>query len=280
MKFVCDPPVGGKFDENKHELHFGSADPNKPGAVINYYVHPALAHGDKQMKKARVVLHIPRPAEKEDVAIDIATDEHPDTTQNRPPHGSTGPGLEEGQDALSMEGNGSWQNVSHDDCEPSASHNRGDDRSASPRQVGMEFQQQGPPGHEGYSGQSMDDDRQWNNNSQSQGQEMSRQNQPPTADGSRCGPTASRQDEVNPHHGRDFDGTDHYNQGQSQGHATGDREQGYVQGQNQGDATRRQSQRRSRHNDQQPHPGHAQQQLSRPPINDRQQWRDNKSVDV
>ena len=58
MLFRCEPKPGGKFDDSRHELHFGSADPSNSHSEIHYYVHPALYHGTKQMRKARIVLHI------------------------------------------------------------------------------------------------------------------------------------------------------------------------------------------------------------------------------
>ena len=61
MKFACNPAPGGKFDEAKHELHFGSDDPNHPDAVIQYFTFPALYHGDRLMRKSRVIMHIPPP---------------------------------------------------------------------------------------------------------------------------------------------------------------------------------------------------------------------------
>ena len=56
MTFDHTSLLNKKFDESKAELHFGSMDPATPGAVVEYCVHPALYHGDKQMRKARVIV--------------------------------------------------------------------------------------------------------------------------------------------------------------------------------------------------------------------------------
>ena len=46
----------GPISDQVADPHFGSADPKKPTAFVQYYVYPAILHGGNQMKKARVFL--------------------------------------------------------------------------------------------------------------------------------------------------------------------------------------------------------------------------------
>ena len=56
MRFDSQSLRNRPYDKEKAEPHFGSGDPNRPGALIEYYVQPALFHGDKLMRKARVIV--------------------------------------------------------------------------------------------------------------------------------------------------------------------------------------------------------------------------------
>ena len=47
---------GEKWDEATQDLCWNSNDPTKKGAVVKYYVHPALKHRDTLMVKGKVMV--------------------------------------------------------------------------------------------------------------------------------------------------------------------------------------------------------------------------------